>query len=94
MKPSYYSTVISRQTFAQLYFTLTQMLRAKPRHPDTRTWRACEVTAGRNARGGHVNLSARYFREAFANLNCRAITIDRSADFSDQQVSVSMPWMV
>lgn len=39
---NYYSTVVSKQTFAQVHFTLTQMLRAwaKRRHPNTGTWGA------------------------------------------------------
>jgi 5-methylcytosine-specific restriction endonuclease McrA len=39
---NYYSTVVSKQTFAQVNFTLTQMLRAwaKRRHPNTGTWGA------------------------------------------------------
>ena len=39
---NYYSTVVSKQTFARVHFTLTQMLRAwaKRRHPNTGTWGA------------------------------------------------------
>jgi RNA-directed DNA polymerase len=37
---NYYSTVVSKQTFAQVHYTLTQMLRAwaKRRHRNTGTW--------------------------------------------------------
>jgi RNA-directed DNA polymerase len=39
---NYYSTVVSKQTFAKVHFTLTQMLRAwaKRRHRNTGTWGA------------------------------------------------------